>query len=249
MQVLFLSTVCVFAFVAPSIARDVVSECGDGFGRDVKKCSEHQFVESLSSLKSFEYQNYQEVKQTIRCLVMEDISEDFFRPSDCGKMYGKFVKDVNVNFKEKGWFKKRYSFDEISFKIIAGREIFEDIIAYLNELYGFSIIKVDGKSVVSCEKRKIWEGMIYEYYNRRDWGAVAAKCEGDLALCMMKESIALAKDPNEITPFGLQCSAKGFFQDLQGSIEGTLIINYFELEEFDFKNTMITYYPSRISHD
>jgi hypothetical protein len=53
-------------------------------------------------------------------------------------------------------------------------------------------------------------------------------------------------EPTEMLPVGLVCTAKGFFQDERGFIEGTVFITYSEIDDSDFKNTTITYYPSEI---
>lgn len=245
---MFLSTICVFAFVDPSIARDVISDCSKTNGLGFKKCSDHNFLESLFALKSFDHKNYDEVRDTIRCMNKEESSKTYFTPQDCGKMFDKFVKDVTITFKETGWLKTSHDFRDISFKVIGGRDVFYNLISYLKDLEGFSLIKVDTKSLVSCKKRKVWEGEVYEYIYRNS-EIDYSSCEGSAIECIMNETAKSKWDAKELRPSGLACSAKGFFQDELGSIEGSLFINYIELDENDFKNTVISYYPSKISND
>ena len=248
MQVMFLSIICLFAFVDPSIARDVISDCSKTNGLGFKKCSDHKFLESLFTLKSLKHKNYDEVRDAIRCLNKQEGNKTYFAPQDCGKMYDKFVKDVTITFNEIGWLKKSYDFRDISFKVIGGRDVFNDLITYLKDLDGFSLVKVDAKNLVSCKKRKIWEGKVYEYV-RRDLDIDYSSCEGSAIECIMKEKAKSDWNAEELTPSGLDCSAKGFFQDELGSVEGSLFINYLELDEFNFKNTIISYHPSKVSGD
>jgi hypothetical protein len=160
-------------------------------------------------------------------------------------MYGRFIKDVSVSFEKEGWLRPSYVFDEISFKIIAGKDLFDNLITYVKELEGVSLIKVDSKNLIKCEKRKIWKDDVYEF-KWRGWDYDRSQCTDDPLDCVHNKKTSMKWEPTEMLPVGLVCTAKGFFQDERGFIEGTVFITYSEIDDSDFKNTTITYYPSEI---
>jgi len=51
------------------------------------------------------------------------------------------------------------------------------------------------------------------------------------------------------TPLGSTCRAEALLQNERGSIKGQLYIHYHELDDFDYKNVAVSYYPINVSYD
>ena len=250
-QLILVSTFFLICFNTSVFATDRLTQCRKSI-MGSKKCSDHVFMESLSSLQTFKNKSFDDVIEEIRCLNKNDNDKTYFSPSDCGKMYGKFVKDVRVTFDEAGWFKKTYTFNGISFKIIGGQETFQDIIQYLKNTNGVSMIKVDTKDLVICEKREIWKDEVFEYRQHlSDLTFQNVKsCTLDTATeCIMKSMEDASSLELDNTPLGSTCRAEALLQNERGNIKGQLYIHYHELDDFDYKNVAVSYYPINVSYD
>jgi len=207
-------------------------------------CSRHNFLDNWNDLLKFSDLTPDNLPDKLKCKDIDLVDKKFVYPSNCGLFEGGYVKDVSIRLKESGWlWNKKYTFEEIDFKILVNYDSYKKIVNVLDNLKEFRLAKPSNKSF-KCERRNIYHGSLYEM---RRPGFKTATPEApkkgkplkDMTIEEMYDEYALNKSDYDPLP-GRVCFAGGVFLDENSNSIGQLAIYHYQVGEFE--NTEIYFY-------